>query len=588
MKPAVTHGLPLVLPTGVAPNVPTALAHRVAQWPHGTIRTFSHGDNGPAPCYSDQWRRSGAIAAALRKFCRHSADTVVLLVEDAVDFVPAFWACIRGGYVAVPLMTAAREALHRSRSGALHEALSRLSNVNILVDESFEEFAALLRRDSGLPTISLATAEADSRDIGEDGAPADPVCLVPTSGSTGRIKLTALRSLALRNRNFADELKKEQSYLGTFGLDGINGLNPAFLRWGSWTHMPATLLAAKPTSVLDAIEQHSITDVLLTGSMVKRIMTEAKQTNRRWKLDSLRRVGVGAEMLVPRILRRFAKFTEENGAPSDIIRTGYGTTETGGLVSGANPLDQPVNDHEAVCLGRSARGVGLRIVGMDGEIVAEGEVGEVQVSCPQLIFAGYSGEPEATRECFTDDGWWRTGDLGRIRNGLLSLHGRAKEVFIVSGKKIALGDIDNHIETILAAGDFAVCCAIHWPGETAERLAVVFATTNAHAQRTVELARNIRHLVTRRFGFFPNPIIAASLEEIPFAANGKLRRMELAARVRSGAIGVVQELTDATHTERSRGSRPADFERGLKQIWHEVFGFAGPFDRHASFFDLGG
>ena len=113
-----------------------------------------------------------------------------------------------------------------------------------------------------------------------------------------------------------------------------------------------------------------------------------------------------------------------------------------------------------VLLGTCAPGVEMRIV-VDGTVISEDEIGEVQVNCPQRNFSSYWGEPDATCQSFTDDGWWRTGDLGRLRGGMLSVHGRAKDVLVVSGKKFSLAEIDAEIETVVSAGDRAFSCAVH-------------------------------------------------------------------------------------------------------------------------------
>jgi acyl-coenzyme A synthetase/AMP-(fatty) acid ligase/acyl carrier protein len=588
--PAIAYGPPLALSPRTPTSVAAAIASRIAQRPDGIIRTYSLDGDDRVQSYEELWRRSGSIVTGLRKFCRHPGETIVLLIEDAVDFVPAFWACIRGGFVAVPLMSAAREAFHQRRGGNLLAALDRLSNINILADETFAELGVELQRDRGLPVISLDAAEAESSDCSsEDCLAADPLYLVPSSGSTGRLKLVAVREEALLHRSFARDFGKQHHDLGTFALDSISGQNGVFLRCGSLTQMPAAALTARPTSVLDAIEHHQITMVSFTNSAIKRIVAAAEQTNRRWQLGSLRHIGLGGETVVRTVIECFAEFLGRHGASTDIILAHYGTTETGSLVNGANPLDRTIDDHDAVCLGSCALGVGLRIVGNDGEVLAEGDIGNLQATCPQTMFSSYWGEPQASRECFTADGWWRTGDLGRLQNGELSLHGRAKELFVVHGRKFSLTDIDAEIETLLAVGDRAFSCTIHWPGEATERLAVVFVPAAARAERPAKLAENIRRVVARRFGFRPSPVIAASLDDIPFANNGKLRRLELAARVRSGMIGTIEE--PGHFSKPIPGGMPndiGDFEKTLAQIWREALDLHGDLDRHASFFDLGG
>jgi long-chain acyl-CoA synthetase len=105
----------------------------------------------------------------------------------------------------------------------------------------------------------------------------------------------------------------------------------------------------------------------------------------------------------------------------------YGMSEAGGPVTGGGAGGGRV--------GRSHEGVELRIVDRDLQPVAEGEPGEIQVKTPWSAAGNYR-EPEQTAATF-NDGWVRSGDLGRIdRHGEVSLIGRAKDIIIQGGLNI--------------------------------------------------------------------------------------------------------------------------------------------------------
>ena len=352
--------------------------------------------------------------------------------------------------------------------------------------------------------------------------------------------------------------------------------------------MPVGALTTNPLSVLDAIEKYQISMASFTNSSIKRIIAAADQTNSSWQLTSLRQVGLGGETVVRESVARFAKFLERHGAPRGIIQAHYGTTETGSLVSGANPLRPSTDGHNAVCLGGCAPGVGLRIVGSDGELLPDGEIGNLQAICPQTIFSCYWGEPEQTRDCFTPDGWWKTGDLGCLHNGELSIHGRIKEVIVIEGKKLSLTKIDEEIETILDFGDRAFSCAVAWPGELAERLAVVFVPSTQHSiERFAQHADNIRDHIARRFGFRPYPVLVASLYY------NSVREQWKAAAAGPGVVHSIRQYWSCVKTNgacqtESAYTRRAQLETILEKLWREALDVRGPLDRQASFFDLGG
>lgn len=584
---AITRGAQLALPPDLPTDPAAAIAFRIAQSPQGVIRTYNPNGESRAVLCSELWRRAARIASGLRNSGASAGTPIVLLTDDALDFVPAFWACVRAGCTVVPLMNAALAAFRHGRDGPFRAALDRLHRPIILCDETFAEAGATLK-NGRRPTLTLASAEAAANEQHMESPAADPLCLLPTSGSTSGLKLVAVGSRATINRIFA--LPRENDHwLATLALDSVTAQNGVFLRFRSWTQMPADALTARPTSVLDAIELCRITVVGLTNSAVKQLLAAAADSGRRWDLGSLRQFGLGAETIVPRVVEELAVFLKANGASPDIIRAVYGSTETGFLVAGANPIESLARNRDAVSLGGCAPGVELRVVGNHGALMAEGEIGDLHARCPQTIFSGYWGDAEATNESFSADGWWRTGDLGRLQNGELSLHGRAKEILVLYGKKFSLATIDAEIEPVLAVGDRAFSCAILWPGETAERLAVVFVAADDSATYRAELAEKIDRVIARLFGFRPSPILATTIERIPFAANGKLRRQELAVLVRSGAFGQARqaEMGKARVAwDRRRGN--ADLEATLARIWCDTLNLGGKLDRNANFFDLGG
>lgn len=186
-KLAIARGSPLARSPAIPRNVVAAIGSRVAEWPQGTIRTYDDHDKGRAVSYLELWQRSGRVASGLRTLGLRADTRVVLLIEDAADFVCMFWACLRSGLTAVPLTSVAREERGRGQPSPFWEALGRPNEVIVVADERCADFAAALHREHGLTIVPLAAMETKSETAIEDALPAEPACIVATSGSTGLI-----------------------------------------------------------------------------------------------------------------------------------------------------------------------------------------------------------------------------------------------------------------------------------------------------------------------------------------------------------------------------------------------------------------
>jgi acyl-CoA synthetase (AMP-forming)/AMP-acid ligase II len=127
------------------------------------------------------------------------------------------------------------------------------------------------------------------------------------------------------------------------------------------------------------------------------------------------------------------------------LATNYGMTET----TSAMTVEPPSDDRDVLLssVGSVFPGVELRLVAPDGSEVTEGEVGEVQARS-KYNFLGYWGRPDATREAFTEDGYFRTGDLAVQRaDGRYRIVGRLKEMYKSGGYNV----YPREIETVLEA-----------------------------------------------------------------------------------------------------------------------------------------
>jgi malonyl-CoA/methylmalonyl-CoA synthetase len=202
----------------------------------------------------------------------------------------------------------------------------------------------------------------------------------------------------------------------------------------------------------------------------------------------------------------------------------YGMSETVMITS--NPY-RPENARLPGTVGAALPGVGVRVHDDQGRACATGEIGGIEVKGPS-IFAGYWQMPEKTREEFTADGWFRTGDVGRLDdNGVLTLIGRSKDLIISGGFNVYPAEVEGRINDLPGVAESAVVGVPH-PDFGEAVVAVVVARTGAALEAAAivaELKSAIAH--------FKVPKHVKLVEALPRNAMGKVQkkllREELAA-----------------------------------------------------------
>jgi len=158
----------------------------------------------------------------------------------------------------------------------------------------------------------------------------------------------------------------------------------------------------------------------------------------------------------PLLIDTFEAFRERTG---HTILERYGMSETVMLTS--NPYDASDGARRGGTVGFPLPGVELRVVGSDGIALPAGAVGAIEVRGPN-VFAGYWRMPEKTREEFTADGWFRTGDVGRIDDdGYVSIVGRSKDLIISGGYNVYPAEIESVLNDLPGIAESAVVGVPH-------------------------------------------------------------------------------------------------------------------------------
>jgi fatty-acyl-CoA synthase len=196
---------------------------------------------------------------------------------------------------------------------------------------------------------------------------------------------------------------------------------------------------------------------------------------------------------------------------------GYGMTEAGTVLG--MPLDSALIAAKAGACGLAAPTLALRIVTADGTEASPGMVGELQLKGPNVT-PGYWNRPEETEAAFTNDGWFRTGDLGRRdADGFVTLVDRKKDMFISGGENVYPAEVENVLLRHPQVAEAAVVGVADAKWGEVGRAFVVAATPCTEASLAEHCGAHLaRYKVPKRF---------LLVDALPRTGSGKVMKQAL-------------------------------------------------------------
>jgi fatty-acyl-CoA synthase len=258
-------------------------------------------------------------------------------------------------------------------------------------------------------------------------------------------------------------------------------------------------------------------------------------------LSSLRLAGVGADMIQPAVLERFAESFRTAGFDPRAFLPSYGMAEVCVGVSFVRPfsglrLDRPTDpqadgDRAFVVCGKVLPAHRIEIRDPDGVVLGEGRIGRLFISGPSVM-PGYF-PPTADSTDVLRDGWLDTGDLGYWSDDEIVITGRAKDLIIVNGRNIWPQDIEWSVEALpsLRRGD---ACAFSVDDGEAESVVIVVQAPPADADAGETLEGDIRQKAKEAFGVDGRVVLISRRLGLPLTSSGKLSRSATKARFLAG------------------------------------------------------
>jgi long-chain acyl-CoA synthetase len=354
---------------------------------------------------------------------------------------------------------------------------------------------------------------------GSDRPPAPPapapdhIALISyTSGTTGTAKGVLISAAQLRAstiRPNAVRLRTDTRFLVVLPLFHMAGVG--WVATIAWTGGTVVFLPnADPLQIANAVSTYAITDTMLVPALIQMVMDDPRVDEDAF--DGLRSLSYGASPTArPTREQMMSRFTAVD------FNHGYGLSETVGPVSALTPTDHRAGGDILESVGRALPGIQIKVVDSDtGAELADGQIGEIW-TCSDQNCAGYFRRPQDTQALFAGD-WLRTGDLGRLVNGMLFITGRIKDMIITAGENVYAIEVEGVLVGLPGVKEACVVGVPHprW-GETVVAAVVADPTLSVEQATLISGCRdNLAH--------YKCPAAIRLVSELPRNATGKVLR----------------------------------------------------------------
>src|SRR4051794_37974098 len=393
------------------------------------------------------WERCRRLAAGLGALGLKRGDRVAVVARNSHRYLELYQAVPGAGFVLVPLN-------HRHADAELRYALEDSGARVLFADRSVSDPPACVEHviDAAEGHEELLAAAEPVSDFPDDVGEDDLAGIFYTGGTTGGAKGVMLRHRALVSNAMHVQavwpFDQETCFLlvaPMFHLAGTLAVLPCVWHAARQVVMPGFDAAA----ALDLVAAEGVTATQVVPSMLAALCDE--QLERPRDVSSLAYLTFGGAPSATETLRRARR-----AFPDAELMTMYGATETAPLVTAVRHVERFLDAPQARTCGRPLVGVESRVVDPESRApLPTGEVGEVAVRGPNVM-AGYWNK-RAQTDAVLVDGWYHTGDLGRLdEDGYLYLVDRAKDMIVTGGENVYSTEVEDVLYRHPAVAEAAV------------------------------------------------------------------------------------------------------------------------------------
>ncbi|KAG2122744.1 atromentin synthetase [Suillus clintonianus] len=558
------------------------------------------------------------LARAMLEWGKPTGSIIVVYLTEHEDNMAAVWACLLAGYL--PCLQPVLSAQQAHKEGHIAHIKNLFGSATWLTNELGAEQIASI---SGLEVHLLSELKSSGEKftvaadwVAYEAKPDDDAMLFLTSGSTGFSKAvvhthrTIIAACRAQGQNYG--LTSESQILNWVGFDHVGGsltfhITP-LLYGASQLHVHASVVLADPLRLLQLIDEKSIELAYAPNFLLSKITRDLEQRTDLFgclDLSSIKRINSGGEAIVSKTAQAFVttmkKFSKNPSAVNFVIAAGFGMTETCAGCVYNYPVDILATEpaREFLDLGRPIDTCEIRIVDpADGVTLRpDGESGELQIRGP-MVFVRYYNNAEATSSSFVEGGWYRTGDVGIVENGVMRLGGRIKDTIIVFGVSYGIPELETNLQTIEGVThSFLAAAPYRAPGQETEGFVIFYSPSfdidgEDASAKLFATHRALRDICVKMMALPPQFIIPIPVNQMEKTTLGKLSRARLMNQFKQGQFAKHIARSEELLSE-ARGvsfvAPSTETEKGVAKIYANIFNLAeSEVSATDNFFELGG
>ena len=471
-------------------------------------------DDGSVYSWRDLERGTAMLANLLDSLKLPAGARIAVQVEKSVEAMLLYLATLRAGYVFLPLNTAYQSAEIEYFIGDAEPAVVVCSSRNFgwiskIAFQAGTGHVFTLNDDRTGSLLERAAHQRDLHTVAQRGSD-DLAAILYTSGTTGRSK-----GAMLSHGNLLSNARVLKDAWGWKPGDVLIHALPIFHVHGLFVALHGALINGsrmiwmskfEPKRVLAKMPEATV--FMGVPTLYVRLLAEPG-LNR----EAVRNMRLFVAGSAPLLVETFTDWQQRTG---HTILERYGMSETVMLTS--NPCDAGQGERRGGTVGFPLPGVQLRVSGDGGQELETDQIGGIEVKGPN-VFQGYWRMPDKTREEFTADGWFKTGDVGKVdARGYVHIVGRSKDLIISGGYNVYPAEIEGYINEMPGVAESALVGVPHGDfGEVGIALVIAKPGMSVAADQIVTALKS-------RLANFKIPKKCFVVTELPRNAMGKVQK----------------------------------------------------------------